>query len=106
MVARLVLAESEDIAILVEVRRGGGAASWPGAARAPRLPAALLGAGRSRRLAPGHCPRPLPLLQVHNVNTASSPLTLSLHKYCARDRYNALEYKFLYRDSDSSEDVD
>lgn len=81
MVARLVLAESEDIAVLVEVRRGGGAASWPGAARAPRLPAALLGAGRSRRLAPGHCPRPLPLLQVHNVNTASSPLTLSLHKY-------------------------
>lgn len=79
MVARLVLAEPQDVAVLVEVRRGGGAAARPGAARAARLPTAPLGAGRSRRLAPGHCPCPLPVLQVHALHVASFQPSQELH---------------------------
>lgn len=77
VVARLVLAESEDVAVLVEVRRSGGATAWPGAVRVTRLPASLLGAGCSCGLAPGHCSCPLPFLQVHVNTTSFSFLTVT-----------------------------
>lgn len=79
MVARLVLAEPENVAILVEVWHCGGAAAWPGAVRATRLSADLLGAGRSRRLAPWHRPCPLPLLQVLMPIQLSAPFSLPIH---------------------------
>lgn len=64
VVAVLVLAEPEDLAILVEVWDGGALTAWSCSAGAAGFPSTLLGSRCSCCLASQHCARPLPLLQV------------------------------------------
>lgn len=71
VVAVLVLAEQADAAVLVEVRPGGGAASWPGLAGTPGFPPDALDPGCSRCLASQHHTGPFPLLQVGSWNLNS-----------------------------------
>lgn len=64
VVVMLVLAESADATVLVEVRAGGAAAPRPGAAGAVGLSPALLGLRRSCCVAPQHRASAFPFLQV------------------------------------------
>lgn len=72
VVAVLVLAEQADAAVLVEVRPGGGAASWSGLTGAPGFPPDALDPGCSRCLAPQHHTGPFPFLQVGSSPFSSS----------------------------------
>lgn len=89
VVAVLVLAEQADAAILVEVRPGGGAASWSGLAGAPGFPPDALDPGCSRCLASQHHTGPFPFLQVGSLHFSSSFFSLKKkkNKFCFTWKY-------------------